>query len=175
MDLTSGQVARVEKVKNFQVPEDGSGFIAYLLESKPEPKKPEAAKEGEGAAPAPAAGEGASRPSGRNSKKKEYGSDLILRNTATGSERAFADVLDYSLSKDAKTLVYSVSSKSEDTNGVYLVTPHRPFWNRSRGMMGRRIRAANHAVAKQRDSRGRPISPDSAKTVVSDKASLGFA
>src|SRR3989441_6109193 len=32
MDLSSGQVVRIEKVKSFQVPEDGSGFIAYLLE-----------------------------------------------------------------------------------------------------------------------------------------------
>src|SRR6266571_1947551 len=40
MDLSSGQVVRIEKVKNFQVPDDGSGFIAYLLEPKPEPKKP---------------------------------------------------------------------------------------------------------------------------------------
>ena len=123
MDLSSGQVARVEKVKTFQVPEDGSGFIAYLLESKPEPKKSEAAKEAEGAQTAPAPGEGTPHPSGRNSKKKEYGSDLVLRNTATGAERTFADVLDYSLSKDAKTLVYAVSSKNEETNGIYMISP----------------------------------------------------
>jgi hypothetical protein len=30
MDLSSGQVARVERVKSFQVPEDGSGVVAYL-------------------------------------------------------------------------------------------------------------------------------------------------
>ena len=34
IDLSSGQVTRLEKVKSFQVPEDGSGFIAYLLEPK---------------------------------------------------------------------------------------------------------------------------------------------
>ena len=34
IDLSSGQVTRVERVKSFQVPEDGSGFIAYLLEPK---------------------------------------------------------------------------------------------------------------------------------------------
>src|SRR5262245_18637966 len=34
MDVSSGQVARVERVKNFQVPEDAGGFIAYLLEAK---------------------------------------------------------------------------------------------------------------------------------------------
>src|SRR5262245_47392987 len=31
MDLSNGTVTKIEKVKNFQVPEDGSGFIAYLM------------------------------------------------------------------------------------------------------------------------------------------------
>src|SRR5215831_20478223 len=35
MDVSSGQVARVDRVKNFQVPEDASGFIAYAMEAKP--------------------------------------------------------------------------------------------------------------------------------------------
>src|SRR5947209_1368573 len=35
MDLSNGQLAKIERVKNFQVPEDGAGFIAYLLEAKP--------------------------------------------------------------------------------------------------------------------------------------------
>ena len=39
MDVSDGTVKRIEKVKNFQVPEDGAGFIAYLLEPKPEEKK----------------------------------------------------------------------------------------------------------------------------------------
>jgi len=37
MDTSTGQIARIERVKSFQVPEDGSGFIAYLLEPKSEP------------------------------------------------------------------------------------------------------------------------------------------
>src|SRR5260370_23156819 len=36
MDLSNGQVVRIEKVQNFQVPEDGSGFTPYLLDPKPE-------------------------------------------------------------------------------------------------------------------------------------------
>ena len=139
MDLSNGTVTRVEKVKNFQVPEDGSGFIAYLLESQPEEKgskdkgsnpplregTPEAQSNPSietgspepGASPAP-------RPqaSGKSQKKKEYGSDLILRNSTNASERKFSDVLDFTLSKDAKTMVLAVSSKNEDTNGVYAVT-----------------------------------------------------
>src|SRR5437588_1980232 len=35
MDLSSGQVAKIDRVKNFQVPEDAGGFIAYLMEAKP--------------------------------------------------------------------------------------------------------------------------------------------
>src|ERR1043166_7336499 len=35
LDVSNGQVARVERVKNFQVPEDANGFIAYSLEAKP--------------------------------------------------------------------------------------------------------------------------------------------
>src|SRR3989440_6049729 len=120
MDLSTGQVAKIDRVKNFQVPEEGGGFIAYLMEVKPatpparesapkeNPTNPtESVEDSNDSTQAPQTG----RP-GRG-PKKEYGSDLILRNTATGTERTFSDVLDYSLSKDAKTLVYAVSSKNE--------------------------------------------------------------
>src|SRR5438094_303221 len=133
MDLSSGQVARIERVKSFQVPEDGSGFIAYLLEPKPDQKKPEGGSPSASAAggnptvrEGVTSGEGSAPQKGASAskeKKKEYGSDLVLRNTVTGVQRTFNDVLDYSLSKDGKTLVYTVASKKEETNGVYVVTP----------------------------------------------------
>ena len=144
LDVTSGQVARVENVKNFQVPEDGAGFIAYLLEAKPEAKKSDdksAKSDDKSAAPissessntnsnassrgtSPTVREGSQTPpsSPRGSKKKEFGTDLILRNLTSGTERTFSEVLDYTLSKDAKTLVFAVSSKKEETNGAYAVT-----------------------------------------------------
>lgn len=115
MDVSTGQVTRIERVKNFQVPEDAAGYIAYALEAKPEPR-PDGAPAP--AAPTnPAAGRGT-----RNSRRKEYGTDLVLRNLATGAERTLADALDYSFSKDAQTLVYTVSSRKEESNGVYAVT-----------------------------------------------------
>lgn len=132
MDLSSGQVAKIDRVKNFQAPEEGGGFIAYLMEAKPgaspnrdgaapkeNPTSPssENLEETDTKAEAPQ-----SRPAGRG-PKKEYGTDLILRNTTTGTERTFNDVLDYSFSKDAKTLAFTVSSKNEEANGVYVVTP----------------------------------------------------
>jgi len=155
MDVASGQVTKIDRVKNFQVPEDGVGFIAYQLEAKTDDKKSEVKKEETAKEPStesPKAVEGptpavAERPATPKTqelnqsptpsasptaptsekkgkeKKKEYGSDLVLRNTTTNQERTFSDVLDYSFSKDAKTLAYAVSSKKEENNGVYAFTP----------------------------------------------------
>lgn len=106
MDLSNGEVTRIEKVKTFRVPEDAGGFIGYLLEALP----------GESAPATPP------QPR-RSAKKKEYGTELVLRNTSTGTERKFSDVLDFTISKDAKTLVFTVSSRKEETNGVFAVTP----------------------------------------------------
>ncbi len=142
MDLSNGTVTRIERVKTFRVPEDGSGFIAYLHEPKPEEKpktEPSPAEPGQtgeatpAATPTPSPAEPgqpaeasptatpASRPSGRSPKKKEYGSELVLRNTAAAGERKFSDVLDFTISKDAKTLVFATSSRTEEANGVYAV------------------------------------------------------
>lgn len=106
IDLSNGEVTRIERVKTFRVPEDAGGFIAYLFEPNP----------GESAS--------SSTPSQprRSAKKKEFGSELVLRNTSTGTERKFSDVLDFTISKDAKTLVFAVSSRKEETNGVFAVT-----------------------------------------------------
>ncbi|HVF22253.1 MAG TPA: hypothetical protein VM941_04225, partial [Pyrinomonadaceae bacterium] len=113
MDLSNGTVTKIEKVKTFRVPEDGSGFIAYLFEPKPEEKP---------AQPTPANPESQPTPRpGRSSKKKEYGSELVLRNMTTGAERKFSDALDFTISKDAKTLIYTVSSRKEETNGIFAV------------------------------------------------------
>ncbi len=132
MDLSNGQVTRIERVKNFQVPEDGAGWLAYSLEAKPEEKKPEAAAD----APKPSNNEDEAdfqRPGGGaqgraagaapGGRRKEYGTDLVLRNLANGSERTFSDALDYSFSKDAKTLVYTVSARKEESNGIFAATP----------------------------------------------------
>src|SRR5262249_22454606 len=42
MDLSNGTVTRIERVKSFRVPEDGAGFIAYLMEAAKPEEKPSA-------------------------------------------------------------------------------------------------------------------------------------
>ena len=124
LDLANGQVTRIEKVKSFQVPEDGAGWIAYQLEAKPEEKKPEAeaskpSDDDEDLQQRGGRGAGAGARPGGN----QFGSDLVLRNLYDSKERTFGDALEFSLSKDAKTLVFTVSAKKEESNGVFVVTP----------------------------------------------------
>ena len=116
MDLTTGKVTRVEEVKSYQVPEDGSGFVAILKEPAKEDRRPDAAAANSNSAPRPS-------PTPASSRKKEYGSSLILRSLSDGKDRTIADVLDYSFAKDGKSLVYAVQSRKEDTNGAFVVTP----------------------------------------------------
>ena len=134
IDTSTGQVTRIERVKSFQVPEDGSGFVAYLLEPKPGSSQTRGPQTGspagveawrEGAIESPPAETSPSPKTAASSKekKKEYGTDLVLRTMTNGTERTFTDVLDYTLSKDAKTLVYAVAAKKEETNGAYAVVP----------------------------------------------------
>lgn len=115
VDLASGKAVRVADVKSFQIPDKGDGFLAYQ-------------KYGAGAAPAAGgtaaddAEDGQARAAGRGTgAAAEFGSVMVLRKLADGSEREFADVLEYQLTKDAKSLAYSVASAKADTDGVFTV------------------------------------------------------
>jgi dipeptidyl aminopeptidase/acylaminoacyl peptidase len=48
---------------------------------------------------------------------------MVLRDLATGSEKQFADVGEFSFAKDGKTFVYTVASRKEETNGIFSLTP----------------------------------------------------
>src|SRR5256714_9236213 len=80
MDLSSGQVAKIDRVKNFQVPEDGGGFIAYLMEAKPAAERGSSPTVKEGVSDPNQTGKDAGDPQAgmpalqRGSKKKEFGS-----------------------------------------------------------------------------------------------------
>lgn len=124
IDLSNGNVTKIERVKSFLVPEDGAGFIAYLMEAPlPERANPPPKETAAGETATPAQTPAARPQPGRANRKKEYGTELVLRDTATTNERKFADVLDYTLSRDAKSLVYATSAKKEETNGIFAITP----------------------------------------------------
>lgn len=117
LDLSSGTPTRIAQVKSFRVPEKTAAVVAYLKAEKPSPAGAKGnAKENE--ASTENAAESLSK---KPEKKKEYGSELVLRNAVSGKEHTYGDVLDYALSKDGGVLVYAVSSRQEENNGIFAV------------------------------------------------------
>jgi dipeptidyl aminopeptidase/acylaminoacyl peptidase len=115
LDLQTGKVQRIERARSFQLAEENAGHLVYLRESKTaKPVEKTGGKK---------LGGGKFNPGDLKKPKKEFGSELVLRNLVDGSERTFFDVVDFTLSKDGKCLVYVVSSKNESSNGVYFVLP----------------------------------------------------
>ncbi len=132
--LATGEVTRVANVKSFQVPAKGGSWAAYLKEAKPGDPKPDSADAAEKKAEpdpgdeseTPNADATAPRPAGGAATAtgtRTYGTELVLRNLEEGSERNFASVTDYSLTRDGGTLLYAVSSRTQGENGIYVATP----------------------------------------------------
>lgn len=100
--LADGAVTVVPNIKSFQIPSKGGPWIAMQKES---------------ATVAPAA-------SRRNAD--EPGTELILRNLATGepSDKSFANVTEYTFARDGKTLAFAAAGSKDDAeNGIYVVAP----------------------------------------------------
>ncbi|MBI5771837.1 MAG: S9 family peptidase [Verrucomicrobia bacterium] len=145
LNLATGDTTRLAEVKSFAVPSKGGAWLAYLKEGKPEEKKPDDAKpaaekttepDDDGDISSEAYDDqqrGGGRAGGRSgagaatgspaAPTRTYGSDLVLRNLATGAERTLASAVDYTFARDGKTLLFTVSSKTEAQNGAYAVTP----------------------------------------------------
>ena len=118
VDLASGAAVRVERVKNFQVPENAGDVVAYSREAEvlasSAGKKP--------GANAKSSGSNETEKGETGGAKKEFGTDLVLRNLETRKERVFSNVLAYTLSKDGATLVYAVAAKNEAADGLFAVS-----------------------------------------------------
>lgn len=136
MDLATGAVASIERVKSFKLPEESSARLAYLLEppaKKPDEKKTEDKKEEEKkpaeaapakaeTKPAPAAGTeeaGKEADKKKEEKKKEPGTDLVVRELATGVETRIPEVVEYAWNKPGTWLAYATSSKTPENDGAF--------------------------------------------------------
>jgi dienelactone hydrolase len=119
--LATGKLTILPGAKGFQTPERQGRYVAYFMGSQ-------------AGAAADGVGKGAGKKGGgkkgggfgggaAEQKKPAFGSDLTLRDLADGKESTFHDVLEYSFSKDGKTLLYTVSAKEAEANGVYAVAP----------------------------------------------------
>ena len=97
IDLATGETETIVGVKSVQVSVLGN-WVAYLLE--PEINHPP-----------------------RGQLDKSHGTTLVLRDLAAGKERTLDYVTEYSLTRDGRTLVYTVNGPSERRNGLYTYTP----------------------------------------------------
>ncbi len=184
LDLATGKVTIIARVKSFSVPEDGGHFVAYLREATPAASnsagagqstsagaKPEEQPKEASATPAPpktnpatgipptgtvpasptppvtplpappaapptpaatttAPGAAKTEPGKTESgekketpppaKKKDPGTDLVVRDLATGAETTLAEVVSYVWNKPGTWLAYSVSSKTPLKDGAYV-------------------------------------------------------
>ena len=112
LDLASAKSTRVADIKSFQLPKKSDGFAAYL--KYPAPPPPATAKENSTepeATPTPA----------RSRETPEFGTTLTLLNLVTQSSRDFPDVLDYQITRDGKSLAYSVAAHKSEADGVFVV------------------------------------------------------
>ena len=116
VDLATGAETRMDDVASMQVPENGGPWVAYRKGPKtPVAAPPTTNNDGEDQRRAG----GATAAGGR----EESGADLILRQLDTRVERTLEDVTEYTFAKDGKALAFAISSKNEDSNGVFKITP----------------------------------------------------
>ena len=127
LNLATGEVVMVDRVKSFKVPEESGVAVAYLMEppvKKDEEKKDEAKKEPEAKKPEAKPGEPkkeeAKEEKKKEEKKKEPGTDLVVRDLATGKETRIAEVVEYAWPKNGAWLAYGVSSKAPENDGAFV-------------------------------------------------------
>ena len=129
VDLASGQVTSVPRVRSFRTARESGTWVAYLVEPTDSNTANRAARDSLARAGAPQAN--AASPGGRprpvsdstRGRRPEFGSTLVLRNLGTGAERRINDVTTYALDDSAKWLGYTISSRDSTRNGAYVMSP----------------------------------------------------
>jgi dipeptidyl aminopeptidase/acylaminoacyl peptidase len=133
-------LVRVPDVTSYGIPENGPDYLAYLKIAKADAAAtPTPAGNGDDADNDPAndpandpddvvsADQGRGGRGGGGGRggagRREFGSTLELRDLNTAAERTFEDVAEYVFAKDGKTFLFTVSSRKEETNGIYTFTP----------------------------------------------------
>jgi dipeptidyl aminopeptidase/acylaminoacyl peptidase len=136
MALPGGKVTTIEKVGSFRMAEEAATWLAYYKGiggagggARGGGARGAGGARGGGAAPAagargaatPAAGQAAQR-GGRGAtreKRKDPGSDLILRKLATGEETTIPEVTEYDVETKGTWLAYATSSADAAKDGAF--------------------------------------------------------
>ena len=114
MDLATGKVESLERVKKFSVPEEGGNFVAVLLEAVKENAKRDttpAAKDADEYQQDQDQAAAAAGGAGGAAKKKEVGTELLVWDLASSKKHSLKDVADFAWNKSGSVLAYTVSVK----------------------------------------------------------------
>src|SRR5215510_10341013 len=121
VNLADGKVTTIPGVRSFRLARDNGTWLAYV----PEPDSA-AGDSTRGAAPAAAAGGRGGR-GGRgggggaaSGGRRQFGTPLVLRNLATGTEERLSDVNGYAFDDSAKVMGYTVISRDSTKDGAFL-------------------------------------------------------
>jgi dipeptidyl aminopeptidase/acylaminoacyl peptidase len=125
LNLGTGEITRVERVKSFAVPDDAGAWVAYLLEKAVKEGEEDDTTEAEEQEPAepkePEPEEEAQEEEEDKKKDKKDGTTLVLRNLNSGEEQQFDLVMEYAFAADGEFLAYATSSKDGSLDGAYAV------------------------------------------------------
>jgi len=144
-----------EKVKSFKLPEEGSEWMAYLMEMpKPEPdtseKKDKVKKDKD--------------KEGKSKKKDKDNNQLVVINPITGRDYVYENVSEYNISENGKLICFIQQfNDSDDSTSVYVFyTETQELLN----LMSISGNAKKPVVSKNGDRVAFLFSPDTAKTKV---------
>lgn len=115
LDLATGGIERIARVKSFQLPEEQAAWLAYLLEREPEDSVTAGEPSGEEQEEEKQAEEN------KEEKQSEVGTTLVLRDLASGDEQRFEFVTAYAFSENGSRLAYVAATRDGDGDGVWVV------------------------------------------------------
>jgi dipeptidyl aminopeptidase/acylaminoacyl peptidase len=135
LDLQTGNVLRVARLRSFRMPDESGGWIAYQLgrepdstrtrqqadTTRPSPGAVQPQRVEPGRMPEPPAGEPRDTTRRPRERTRDEGYPLVVRNLVSGEERRVEDVVSYAFSRDGARLVYSRSNRAGDVDGVYVM------------------------------------------------------
>ena len=124
LDLASGQVTAIERVRGFTLAREAARFVAYQIDVDTTAAggaaggAAGAGGRGAGAAGGAAARSDSTRPAAR---RKDSGAPLVLRELATGTEVRIDGVTNYTMDKNGRFMVYSTTgADSLKLDGVHV-------------------------------------------------------
>ncbi|MGH7471045.1 MAG: alpha/beta hydrolase family protein [Longimicrobiales bacterium] len=109
MSLADGKVTLIPGVRSFELAARSGKYVSYMLQADPP-------AQGQGGA-----GQAAADSTNRPKNRKTFGSAMVLRELATGTETRTDDVLAIEMNEDGSQLAYTVSSRATPAHdGLFL-------------------------------------------------------